>query len=81
MEKFISVNILWKNLNQKNILEVDIFLNWRLKNMVKKNFSCELPEACESLGQLNDREKFYIQYYNSQNPVIGYNVADGGDDH
>jgi hypothetical protein len=40
-----------------------------------ENFSFELLEECNP-EELNEREKFYIEFYNSVN--YGYNVTKGG---
>lgn len=45
-----------------------------------KNFNCELLEECDTLEELNERERYYIKLFNSQDRSIGYNIADGGDD-
>lgn len=38
----------------------------------------EILELC-SKEELDDREKYWIAYYNSTNPDIGYNLTPGGD--
>lgn len=43
----------------------------------KENFTIETIEVCDST-ELNDREKFYISYYNSY--INGYNSTIGGQD-
>ena len=43
-----------------------------------KNFTVEVIEECETLEQLNEREKFWIAYFNCKHPN-GYNLTDGGD--
>lgn len=43
----------------------------------KENFTIETIEVCDST-KLNDREKFYISYYNSY--INGYNSTIGGQD-
>lgn len=43
----------------------------------KENFTVETIEVCDST-KLNDREKFYISYYNSY--INGYNSTIGGQD-
>lgn len=43
----------------------------------KENFMIETIEVCDST-KLNDREKFYISYYNSY--INGYNSTIGGQD-
>ena len=46
-------------------------------NTEKKNFKFIILEECESIN-LNDREKYYIKYYNSINRKYGYNRTTGG---
>jgi hypothetical protein len=41
------------------------------------NFLFEVVEEC-SLEELNNREKYWIKYYDSHNPLNGYNLTDGG---
>lgn len=43
-----------------------------------KNFKKEIIEICESKQIANEREQYYIIYYNTIRP-IGYNIAKGGD--
>ena len=43
-----------------------------------ENFKKEIVEECESTELLNEREKFWIAYYNSTDRSIGYNIASGG---
>lgn len=42
------------------------------------NFTLEIIEECEK-EQLNKREIYWINYYNSTNCNIGYNLTEGGD--
>lgn len=42
------------------------------------NFEFEIIEECKR-EQLNEREQFYIEIYNSINPELGYNKTLGGD--
>ena len=41
-----------------------------------ENFTIEVIEECETLEQLNEREMFWIAYFNSKYPN-GYNLMDG----
>ncbi|MBR1646643.1 MAG: GIY-YIG nuclease family protein [Selenomonadaceae bacterium] len=43
-----------------------------------ENFSVEIIETCETLEQLNEREKFWIREFNCKIPN-GYNLTDGGE--
>ena len=45
----------------------------------KQNFTREILEFCETPEELNEREIFWISYYNSTDKSIGYNVSLGGD--
>lgn len=42
----------------------------------KKNFNFEIIEFCD-INQLNEREQYWIKYYNSK--CYGYNDSDGGE--
>lgn len=44
----------------------------------KDNFSCELIKECFSKEELDNQEIYYIKYFDSRNPDIGYNIATGG---
>ena len=43
-----------------------------------ENFTIEVIEECETLEQLNEREMFWIAYFNSKAPN-GYNLTNGGE--
>lgn len=49
-----------------------------IKKYGKSAFVCEIIETCESDDELNDREAYWIAYYNSTNESIGYNIRYGG---
>jgi group I intron endonuclease len=53
------------------------------KAMIKygiENFSYEkIEEGIEDLDTLKNREIFWISYYDSNNPCLGYNMTKGGD--
>ena len=55
----------------------------QLRCAVKKygiqNFKVELIETCDSMVSLNEREKFWIDYYNACENSLFYNIAQGGD--
>lgn len=47
-----------------------------------ENFSFEILEECENIRQLlNEKEQFWINYYDSTNQTKGYNITPGGDGH
>lgn len=54
----------------------------RLKEALYKygqeNFKTELIDTAESQDDLDIKEKYWINYYNSKDKFIGYNIADGG---
>ena len=56
-----------------------LLINRSIKKYGKKNFKKEILEYCEAGDTLNDREKYWIKFYNSTDRNIGYNLTDGGD--
>jgi len=45
----------------------------------KENFTCELIDTAESFEELNSKEEYWVEFYQSRNPLIGYNVKKGGE--
>lgn len=45
---------------------------------LKERLHTELLEECETAEQLNEREIYWIAFYDSTNPEIGYNLHKGG---
>ena len=45
------------------------------------NFSCRLIESCNSLEELNEKEIYWIKYYNAVEDENYYNIANGGEGH
>ena len=43
-----------------------------------ENFSYEILENCENINDLNDKEIYWISYYNSTDKDCGYNILPGG---
>ncbi len=56
-----------------------IILKEAIKKYGKENFQKEILEECSSSEFLNDREIYWIDFYNSTNREIGYNITRGGD--
>lgn len=54
-----------------------------IRRAVKKhgrdNFTKEILEECSSKEELDEREIYWIEYYNSRDLTVGYNLARGGD--
>lgn len=55
------------------------YLGRAINKYGKDNFKVELIEECYSVQELNEREKYWIKYYNSTNGYIGYNLTPGGE--
>lgn len=49
-----------------------------IKKYGKKNFRKEVIEECNSIDELNDREVYWIDKFQSTNNQIGYNISIGG---
>lgn len=52
-------------------------LQYAFNKYGKENFLFEILERCEE-SELDDREIYYINLYNSTNCICGYNIRDGG---
>ena len=54
-----------------------------LKNAIAKygreNFTREIIEECETKDELDEREKYWIKYYDATNSDNFYNITNGGD--
>lgn len=50
-----------------------------IKKYGKENFKCELIEWCETKQQLDEREQYWIAYFNCQQDSSYYNIAKGGE--
>ena len=57
-----------------------ILLCYAIRKYGKDNFFREVIETCDNKS-LNEREKYWIKYYNSNNRENGYNITIGGDGH
>lgn len=44
----------------------------------EEGFDWVILETCQSIEELNDRESYWIEYYNSTDNSIGYNLKGGG---
>lgn len=56
-----------------------LLINRAIEKYGKENFSKEILEEVFSVETLNDREKYWIDEYNSTDLRIGYNIGKGGD--
>lgn len=54
------------------------YLKRAIKKNGKENFKKEVLEECLTKKQLNEREIYWISFYNSIDKNIGYNIALGG---
>ena len=64
--------------NNSNYYGSGILINKAIKKYGKENFKKEIICYCFLDYEINDREKFYIKFYNSLHPN-GYNLTIGGD--
>jgi len=68
--------------NNSKYLGSGTYLKIAIEKCGKENFKKEILEEFDlddwSLGRWQDRERYWIHFYNSQNPEIGYNITEGG---
>ena len=65
--------------NNPKYLGSGVKLKDAIKSYGRDKFSKIILEHCSSYEDLNIRESYWIQFYNSTNPEIGYNISTGGD--
>ena len=65
--------------NKKNYYGSGKAIKNSIKKYGKENFTKEIIDYAESLDELNNKEKYWIKFYNSTNSLIGYNRSSGGD--
>ena len=58
-------------------MKSDFLIGRAIRHDGVENFTVEVIEECETLKQLNEREKFWIAFFNCMAPN-GYNLTDGG---
>ena len=54
-------------------------LKLAIKKYGSKNFKVDLIEVCDTLESLNDREIYWITYYDARKSKDFYNIHRGGD--
>ena len=64
--------------NDPNYLGSGNLIKRAIKKYGKENFLKEILCLCNTMDELNDKERFYINEYSSTNKEIGYNIAVGG---
>lgn len=62
----------------RNYYGSGIQINNAIEKYGKNNFSCELLQECVSKEELDSKEIYYINKYNSTDKSIGYNISLGG---
>jgi len=65
--------------NDPKYLGSGLLLNKAIKKYGIENFKKEILEYCKNEEELNKREKYWIKKLDSQNTIIGYNIAYGGE--
>ena len=64
--------------NPKYYLGSGTLLLESIKEYGRQNHEREILEYCDTFKELNDREIYWIEKYNSINPEIGMNISAGG---
>lgn len=66
-------------IHSKSYLGSGVILNEAIKKYGRSNFTNKVIEWCNSLDELNEREIYWIKYYNAVNSDDFYNISPGGD--
>ena len=78
-KKYIGQKKYDKKNNWVDYLGSGVVLNQAIEKYGKENFSKHIIENCETKEKLNDREIYWISYYDAINNKNFYNIASGGD--
>lgn len=69
----------WKqHIDRSKDLQYKTHLYLAIRKYGLENFDFSILEEC-SIEQLNEKEKYWIKFYNSTNPLKGYNNTQGGE--
>ena len=68
----------WHANNESN--DDSLLLCRAIKKYGKENFTRSILEQCNN-DLLNEREEYWIAYYDATNRSVGYNIALGGEGH
>lgn len=77
-KKYIGQKKYDDNGRWKNYLGSGLNLSRAIKKYGKENFTREIIEECDSKELLNNREIYWIEYYNATQSKDFYNIAKGG---
>lgn len=64
--------------NHDTYLGSGIIIRRAIKKYGKENFKKEIIEKCNTIKELNEKEKYWIKFFNSTDKSIGYNIMEGG---
>ena len=78
-EHWASANATKDNLNSKTQRDYMLPVHRAMRKYGRENVYIEILERC-SREQLNERGRYWIQQYQSNNKEYGYNLASGGQD-
>lgn len=65
--------------SDKNYYGSGVLIKRAIEKYGIENFKKEILEECNTNNELCVKEKYWIEYYNSINRKIGYNISKGGD--
>lgn len=64
--------------NNPNYLGSGSFLKKSIKKHGRKNFKKQILQYCNSVDEMNEAEKYWIEYFGAVKSQLFYNIAEGG---
>ena len=69
----------FKHLSDSKSKTTNQYIHKAIRKYVSLNFTFSTIQTLSNEQDCNEAEKYWIRYYNSKNPLYGYNLTDGGD--
>jgi hypothetical protein len=76
--KYIGKRVYRHTASDSTYLGSGIKITEAIKEYGKENFTREILHECYSQQELNEKEMYYIDYYDAINSKLFYNLANGG---
>lgn len=75
-----TTEILNRRMQRHLLSKSRLYFHCAIRKYGEENFNWTILEVCMSKEDMNDKEKYYIKLFKSNEKEYGYNLTDGGTD-